>query len=287
MIVVDEITIPRENGSLDRKQRPATGIEGVIVCLQDLHANPGVQRKIAAIIDQLAVERSFRSIYVEGAWELIDSSIMKLYPDADVRKEAMGFLLEHGEFTGAEFASCLRPELDIDLYGVDDEQLFKANKQAGADLVKVKDQVAAVLSELKRVTHSACKPLLSRDFVDFSDIVAAYTGDRLTYTDYLRQIYLYSKLNNIAPTHTFARHLQERGLLSAPRADLHSHGLSGTSSADDSFEKELRYEILARLCQTELDRRYLRFVTDSELINTAFQARLRAEQAQKISWPKC
>ena len=138
----ERIRISPENGYLDRKQRPEAPMRGVVVCLQNLHTNLGVQQNIAAIIERLGEEESIRDVFVEGDWKELDCGEMKGYPDASAKQEAFNLLLELGETPATLYAACMRPDLNFSLHGVDDEQLYMANIRAAADLANVKDRAA-------------------------------------------------------------------------------------------------------------------------------------------------
>ena len=148
-------------------------MRGVVVCLQNLHTNLGVQQNIAAIIERLGEEESIRDVFVEGDWKELDCGEMKGYPDASAKQEAFNLLLELGETPATLYAACMRPDLNFSLHGVDDEQLYMANIRAAADLANVRDRAASAIAEMKQVLRCYCEPLLSRDFLDFMDIIRA------------------------------------------------------------------------------------------------------------------
>jgi hypothetical protein len=286
--LIEEISLSPQVARVLRREMPVTAMRGVVVCIEDLHANASAQQNISAIVDQLLTKYSFRHIYTEGIWGPIDSTIMKLFPDIKIKKEACDYLLKKGELTGQEYAVVMRPELDVTFSGVDDERLYTQNKKAGAEIAKVKDRALELVAKLMEGLLAAGDFVLSRDFLDFTKMVRAYDNGKIPYKDYVSQLYWYGKLNRIPPSDALRRRMQREGIVrSSSRAswlgrDSASVELDQPLAENEDFEQELREDITEKLCLTEIDSRFVRVLNFCELTAAAFQAQLTSEQARKF-----
>jgi hypothetical protein len=274
LTLLDRLKLSGQVGTIRGREKPLAAANGLVVCIQDAHANPGVQRNIAAIVDALITDYGFRHIYTEGTWGPIDSSVIKLFPDRDIKKKACDYLLDKGELTGQEYAVVMRPELEIVFSGVDDERLYIENKKAGAELATVKDRALDLLTNFIEVLLTSCEPVLSRDCLDFAKIVRAYDKGKSNQQDYLSQLHWYAKVTGI----------REGGVVQNPikRDGMADQAGAGEMGESESAEGELRQEIFAKLCITDLDRRFLELFTTTELMTSAFQARLTAQRARRF-----
>ncbi|MGA2089891.1 MAG: hypothetical protein ABSH12_00320 [Endomicrobiales bacterium] len=98
----------------------------VVINIQDLHCNAGVQKNIAEIIASLDKKLSLKSVYVEGASGDIDTSLLCGLKQEIVRQKLLDIMIDKGELTGAELYSIVsrRPGL---LVGLDDDMRHREN----------------------------------------------------------------------------------------------------------------------------------------------------------------
>lgn len=282
--LMDKIVLPPALGKIRQKDKPTGPFRGLVVCLEDVHGNPGVQRNISAIIDNLLTNYTFRHIYTEGAWAPIDSSVMRLFPDAKVKESALDYLINKAMMTGQERAYCMHPELDIAFVGVDDEKLFTEHKRIGAEIAKVKDRAVDLTRRLADSLFLDCKSVLARDFWDFMNLCREYDQGRLGLSAYLSQLYWYARINGIRINPALVRRMIQAGIPARVQDEppIASGTNRVTARVDDTSEAEVRQDIASNLCLTEVDRRFLRLITSCEVISEAFQATLTAERARKF-----
>src|SRR5665213_514518 len=103
------------DGATEKATEPA---KKLVILIQDLHANYGVQKNIAALLDFLTSKLSSTdsshlsiapstfppfALAVEGAAGNVDSSPIAMVPDEKVRAAASDYLMRQGELTGAEY----------------------------------------------------------------------------------------------------------------------------------------------------------------------------------------
>src|SRR5258708_3030976 len=134
------LAIPSRLGVVTETWRPTspTASSPLVVLVQDLHANPGVQRNIAEILKSLAktlqqkkgsTENRFLTVFAEGAKGPFDVSILRNVPNAKVKAQAVQKFLGEAKLTGAEVAAIESPT-PMHLWGVDEKDLYLKNLQA-------------------------------------------------------------------------------------------------------------------------------------------------------------
>src|SRR5471032_2094509 len=98
--------IPPKYGDITDYQPSASGKDQLVIMIQDLHANVGVQKNIAAILYRLnRLEKAHGLVVcVEGASGEGDVSLLRSLP-GPIRHECESMLLRKAYLTGAELAA--------------------------------------------------------------------------------------------------------------------------------------------------------------------------------------
>ena len=133
-----EITIPADSG-LTRKA-VVNGTNDVIINIQDAHSKLGAQESITKILDNLVKNYNLNLIALEGASDLVDTSIVSSFPIEEVRKKTGRYLLKEGKISAGEFYSMISDD-PVKLYGVDDPALYKENLEVFKSLVEKKNEI--------------------------------------------------------------------------------------------------------------------------------------------------
>src|SRR5882672_3173856 len=159
-----DLSVPSKFGTVTDKwvtPRPAP----FVVLIQDLHANIGVQKNIAATIEYLYHRVRVNSIYAEAAFGSCDVSVLRSLPSRRAQNRFEEKLLSKALLTGDEMAAAHighGPLSPVKLEGIDDPLLYLANVQAFGDLVKVGPQAAREWKDLKEVLLPGAAPQLRR-----------------------------------------------------------------------------------------------------------------------------
>ncbi|MCL1972030.1 MAG: AAA family ATPase [Endomicrobia bacterium] len=98
----------------------------IIINIQDLHCNPEVQRNIASLIEEINDKYGISELYVEGAYDNVNTGWIDKVEDKNDRQELLDVLLNSGRLTGAEYYSALNGKYDI-IKGIEDERIHKQN----------------------------------------------------------------------------------------------------------------------------------------------------------------
>ena len=170
--------IPAKYGDITDYQPAKPGKDQLVIMIQDLHANVGVQKNIAAILYRLNRLDKARGLVVcvEGASGEGDVSLLRSLP-GPVRYEFESMLLRKAYLTGAELAATeshadwaqqqavvwnrikaffglsspippvsLSP---IELWGVDDPDLYRKNWHAAKTVDRLQNPALASLRDTK------------------------------------------------------------------------------------------------------------------------------------------
>lgn len=136
------------------------GTKKLIVYIQDVHCNGGVQRAISGILASIDSLSPNSAVFVEGAPRgAVDVSVLANYPDSPAKRHALGRLMDTGLITGAEYyALC---DGTKKLYGIEDPMVYAANLQRLRALIKNRDGNGAVARAIVKRTKASARRHLS------------------------------------------------------------------------------------------------------------------------------
>jgi len=141
------------------------GKKDLIVNIQDCHASLSAQYSIVKILKELYKKYDLRVVAIEGASGYIDTSVLKTFPDENVKEKTASYLMKEGKISSGEFFSVMA-DGDIALYGVENNALYNENLRAFRDIysknsrcIEVLDSVIGVLESVENAVYS---PELSR-----------------------------------------------------------------------------------------------------------------------------
>src|SRR3989338_518953 len=140
-----KITIPTDAG-LTRKVVAKSG-EDVIVNIQDAHSKLGAQESISTILDNLVRNYNLKLIALEGASDLVDTSLVSSFPIQEVREKTGRYLMKEGKISAGEFYSMISED-PVKLYGVGDPELYKSNLEVFKFLIENKLNIRTELKAL-------------------------------------------------------------------------------------------------------------------------------------------
>jgi oxygen-dependent protoporphyrinogen oxidase len=114
-----------------------------VILIQDIHENYGAQKNLARILqslsDQLSSPEKTLLVCSEGAWGRLYPEWLSLFPDQCLRNRIAEDLLKGGKITGEEYFVMLRGMGKLEIHGVEDEEIYKANLIVRSQSLKTKD----------------------------------------------------------------------------------------------------------------------------------------------------
>src|SRR5262249_36008162 len=117
------------------------GANDLVIMLADLHANPGVQRNLAKLIEFYATYFAIPECFVEGASGEGDLSTFEHLPDL-VKARFADWMLERAYLVGAELFCLQCHTVKCDLYGVDPGALYHVHSAAAATTMKLGSELS-------------------------------------------------------------------------------------------------------------------------------------------------
>ncbi len=130
--------------------------ENPVILIQDLHANLGVQKKIAGMLDFLQPKVAASGpmvVGVEGAWGTVDlSPITKQQPK--VRDAVSNFLLKEAEMSGMEYFAALS-KTPVTLSGIENPQDYIVHVKLFQKSLAARLKLAHKLNQLRSIVNVA------------------------------------------------------------------------------------------------------------------------------------
>jgi len=158
------LSVPSKFGTItDQWTSPERS--STVVLIQDLHANIGVQKNVAMIVEILYRRYHISRVFTEAAFGPCEVSLLRTVPSRRGQLKLIDRLLSQALINGVEIAAAragsgrLSP---IKLEGVDDPLLYLANVQAFRDLVKAGPDAAYEWKSLRDLLMPGAAPQLRK-----------------------------------------------------------------------------------------------------------------------------
>ncbi len=145
--IPENIYIPTDLAQIESKKIGDN--DNLIFNLQDCHSSLSAQYSIVNILNRLLNDYDINIVAIEGASGYIDTSLLKSFPDKEVKKEAASALMKEGKLSAGEFFSVITDK-DIALYGVEDKELYYRNLES---FRKIHGMNKYVLGSVKKIIN--------------------------------------------------------------------------------------------------------------------------------------
>lgn len=155
----------------------------VVINIQDAHASIGAQKAIAEMIKGLVGQYDMDLVGVEGTEGAIDPALVSSFPVKAVREKAAEALLRSTRIGAAEFFKIISQD-KVELYGVEDEGLYKKNVHAYQRLLGEQAKISAQLFKLFEAVKKLEKKLFTPEMVEFSRNRFLHENGDLKFSDY-------------------------------------------------------------------------------------------------------
>ncbi|MBF0216445.1 MAG: hypothetical protein HQL30_05570 [Candidatus Omnitrophica bacterium] len=156
----------------------STGGKELIVNIQDAHSSLSAQYSIAELLDSLANDYELSLVAVEGSTGYIDTSVLKTFPDKDIRRDTAGHFMSEGRMSAGEFFDVTSSK-DIALYGIEDEDLYAKNVESFGKLAGMmseeRSNIDSLLAQLEAF-EAKCSSEELREF--HANCIAHRSGEK-------------------------------------------------------------------------------------------------------------
>ena len=139
------------------KEVSISGSDEVIINIQDAHDSLSAQYSIVDILGTLVKEYDLNIVALEGSSGYIDTSLLKTFPIEEVRKSTADHFMKEGQLSAGEFFSIVN-EKDIELYGIEDNKLYKEHVASFTENIETKQEnikaIDALIATLEQIEES-------------------------------------------------------------------------------------------------------------------------------------
>ena len=164
--------------------------ERLIIQIQDAHCNYEAQKNLAAILEFLIKERKLKLVMVEGGSGDVGLTFLRSYSDADTRKEVAEKYLKKGQISGEEYLD-ITSDYDLELYGIEDEDLYDADLNAYLMLESKRQQGLQDLAAIRQCVSSLRQKLYNPQLLEFEQNSERYDSKDMPLSDFC--VYLKDK----------------------------------------------------------------------------------------------
>lgn len=160
-----------------------------IIHIQDAHCNYEAQKNMAQILERLINEYGLRLIMVEGGSGDVSLSFLRSRSDKRKREEIAEKYLRKGEISGEEYLNIVS-DYDMELYGIEDEELYDANLKSFLDFDSYREEglrdverLSSVVEALKLYIYNEALKELEEKKIDYEEKVLSL----VEYCQYLKK----------------------------------------------------------------------------------------------------
>jgi SAM-dependent methyltransferase len=289
------IDIDDSDGTVLRRLTPTGSIQGVVAHIADLYGNYGVQLKQAKIIERLARQYGFRTMFLEGAAGQGDVAIFGELPR--LFRRAFSFaLLRKAFLTGSEYVAANRPDVEFDLWGVDDPDKYVRNFEPATTLQLVKADALAAAEWLKTHLWQTYRPYTSQALQDLLNSMETFNGEfaGMTEATFLQLLALKATMHCVAVPQVIRRRMVRYGIMPSEvlmRSDPRwSESVRTLSDADLKVHIKTLCNVIAdAICKSHgpntpysIDRSFFNLYRLAELAIAAFQLALTPADARLL-----
>jgi hypothetical protein len=187
-----EISVPEGAGHIVEGYKSTGKDTKVIIHIQDIHTNYEAQKNLSRIIEALIKEKGLKLVMVEGGWGDVGLSHLRynnngvLIPK-ERRQSVADEYLKAGKISGEEYLD-ISSEYEIDLEGLEDEDLYMANLEAFFDIEQFREKAAPELDSIKLVVERLKEKIYPAQLLDLEREKNDYEEEKISLADYYRQI---------------------------------------------------------------------------------------------------
>jgi len=138
----------------------------VIINIEDSHSSLSGQYSIVNILKDLVQNYDLKVIAIEGGSGYIDTSILRTFPDKNVRDETAAYLMKGSKISAGEFFAATSDDA-IALYGAEDNLLYQKNLEMFRKVHEGNRSNVALLGSVAAELKAAGEKIFSPDLRQF------------------------------------------------------------------------------------------------------------------------
>ncbi len=178
-----DIHIPENLGFVVGTLPPVSSSSPLVIHLQEAHANPEVQQRVADILEALVTEYGVQLILVEGGHGDVSLAYLRRYGPPENRRQVAGKYLRAGILSGEEYLDIVS-DYPLTLWGVEDEPLYHQNVEALLAVDSLREQVQPTMALLEAAVRELTRQLADPRQQTLDAKTAAYRQGQLSLAEY-------------------------------------------------------------------------------------------------------
>lgn len=159
--------------------------EGMIIHIQDAHANFEVQRHIAEILRYLKNSHKINLIHTEGSSGEIWHRLISGYPDREARALTADYFLREGLVTGPEYEAIANSS-DLVLHGVEDKELYDMNREIFLRTLEIQEKDLPVLAKIRGIMEGTARFVYPEDYRRLKQYEKEFLEEGKSFVAYVR-----------------------------------------------------------------------------------------------------
>lgn len=191
---LNKIAIPHDSGVARRVV--AKGGDELVINIQDAHSKLGAQESISRILDNLVKNYNLNLIALEGAGDVVDTSLLSSFPIEEVRRKTGQFLLSEGHISAGEFYSMISKE-PVRLYGAEDPELYRENLETFRRVIDHKLEIRRELKGVKRAILELEAAVYSPALRELSNRKLLHKNGDIKFTEYWEHFSALASANGV------------------------------------------------------------------------------------------
>ncbi|MBF0253047.1 MAG: hypothetical protein HQL29_04445 [Candidatus Omnitrophica bacterium] len=176
------IEVPNDLGKKSSVITNGTG--ETILNIQDAHSSLAAQHSIVGLIDSLVKNYNLDLIAVEGSTGYVDTSLLKTFPDEGIRNTTANKLMEDGLMSAAEFYQITNDEKEVEIYGVEDQELYRENIKSFRDVAGNMSERLASTGALIAQLDLLAKAMYPGELYTLEENARKHRDSSLSFSDY-------------------------------------------------------------------------------------------------------
>lgn len=207
----ENIQIPAQFGSIKESFNTELSKDSkqLIINIQDAHCNYEAQKNLAQILEYLIKKHNLKLILVEGGSGDVNLGFLRSFADPKAREEVADKYLKEGKISGEEYLDIVS-DYEMDLYGVEDEELYDAHMDAFWKVDAIKEKGVRYLNYVSNIIKNLKPSIYNAELKQLDEKKKTYNDKALSlsnYCQYLKDMALKKRIdfNNYTQLSSFTQ----------------------------------------------------------------------------------
>ncbi|MGB2601846.1 MAG: metallophosphoesterase [Candidatus Omnitrophota bacterium] len=189
------LTLPENLGKIDYRHIGSSA--KTVIHIQDAHCNYNVQKVIGELLDHLNTSYGIRAVNLEGGVGAYDLTPFTEIEGEDIRVQVTEYFLKSGVLNGAEFYA-INNENKIDLWGVEDKELYLGNLKAYRDSKEYKPVALGYIQSMQEAVNELKKHIHGKEISELNAKYDEYKNGELGLLEYLGYLKVKAEASGIS-----------------------------------------------------------------------------------------